>query len=57
MSRSIIIEAITDPFQILQTIHKNKKKYEIVKNDHFKDCTFKPTVLKTSRTMAEKKFT
>ena len=56
MTHSDIVHSIHDPFQQLQSTHKRLARTETVWQEHYKDCTFKPAGLKTSQTIAEKRY-
>ena len=56
MPADLIIAKIIEPFQLLHTNNKKLARSQTIVDDHFKDCKFKPTLLKQSQTIAEKKY-
>ena len=56
MPTTLITEKIIDPFQALITIHKKQIRSQNIADDHYKDCKFKPAILKQSQNIAEKKY-
>ena len=48
MPAELIVTKIIDPFQYLMNSHKKQMKSQNLVDEHFKDCKFKPSVLKHS---------